>query len=262
MAATGNPNGPYSYAGFDLFSDPATHPADSGQFTGTWTAFNASDQGKVNMLGKYFDALNNLNAGTFGNNAWPYPNDYTQSEWLKTGLTIGVNAIAGPVGADQADKLIETATTGGHYVSHARSFINGVSCSFTAYFKADGRNIVRINCAATGMTTQSVDLNLTTGVATTIAGTATKTVETIAGGWYKLVISFTPDHTATGAVNFKLINGSDEYTGDGMSGVYMWGAQDYVVSIVTGLDIHRDARLRYVNHMGSAMTEYRALLED
>lgn len=66
LAATGNPNGPFSYAGFDLFADPATHPADGGQFTATWHEYEIANPGHMNVIGKYFDPLDNLNAGTFG----------------------------------------------------------------------------------------------------------------------------------------------------------------------------------------------------
>lgn len=77
MAATGNPGGAYSYAGFDLFSDVATRPDPydpmdpnniykGAQYVGTWTAFDLANQDKVNVFGKYFDPINNLNAGTFG----------------------------------------------------------------------------------------------------------------------------------------------------------------------------------------------------
>jgi carboxylesterase type B len=65
LAATGDPEGSYSYAGFDLFvSNP---PADGGSLSLTsLTAHTLSQPYHHNVLGKWFDPLDNLNAGTFG----------------------------------------------------------------------------------------------------------------------------------------------------------------------------------------------------
>lgn len=65
LAATGNPDGAYSYAGFDLFvSNP---PADGGSLSlASLTANTLAQPGHHNVLGKWFDPLDNLNAGTFG----------------------------------------------------------------------------------------------------------------------------------------------------------------------------------------------------
>ena len=70
LAATGDPNGAYSYNGFDLFSDTNTHPdlVIGGSFTATPVAFSVVDQGKANIIGKTTgDPIDNLNAGTFVN---------------------------------------------------------------------------------------------------------------------------------------------------------------------------------------------------
>ena len=65
LAATGDPEGAYSYAGFDLFT--SNPPADGGSLSLTsLTAYTLAQPGHHNVLGKWFDAIDNLNAGTFG----------------------------------------------------------------------------------------------------------------------------------------------------------------------------------------------------
>lgn len=64
MAATGDPGGAYSYDGFDLFS--GNPPADGGSLSlASLTWYSLTQPGHANILGKYFDRLNNLNSGTF-----------------------------------------------------------------------------------------------------------------------------------------------------------------------------------------------------
>lgn len=64
FAATGDPAGAYSYEGFDLFD--GNPPADGGSLSlSSLTPYTLADPGHANILGKYFDPLNNLNAGTF-----------------------------------------------------------------------------------------------------------------------------------------------------------------------------------------------------
>lgn len=65
LAATGNPEGSYSYAGFDLFA--GNRPANGGSLSlASLTPYSLAQPGHHNILGKWFDPINNLNAGTFG----------------------------------------------------------------------------------------------------------------------------------------------------------------------------------------------------
>lgn len=64
LAATSDPSGAYSYNGFDLFD--GNPPADGGSLSlSSLTPYTLVDPGHANVFGKYFDPLNNLNAGTF-----------------------------------------------------------------------------------------------------------------------------------------------------------------------------------------------------
>jgi carboxylesterase type B len=65
LAATGDPEGSYSYAGFTLFA--GNPPANGGSLSlSSLTAYTLSQPGHHNVLGKWFDPVDNLNAGTFG----------------------------------------------------------------------------------------------------------------------------------------------------------------------------------------------------
>ncbi|MGA0542786.1 hypothetical protein, partial [Neotabrizicola sp. VNH66] len=63
LAATGDPGGAYHYAGFEPFA--GNPPADGGSLTVAPQPYSLAQPGHANILGKYFNNLDNLNAGTF-----------------------------------------------------------------------------------------------------------------------------------------------------------------------------------------------------
>lgn len=79
LAATGNPNGSYTYSGFDLFA--GNPPADGGNIASSWTEYTTFLGGWHNNVGKYVDPINNLNAGTFDAEGNPAPNS---QQWARS----------------------------------------------------------------------------------------------------------------------------------------------------------------------------------
>lgn len=70
LAATGDPNGPYTHTGFDLFN--GNPPADGGSLSVTWQQYSLSNPYHWNIVGKAWPVgdpnhavYNNINAGTF-----------------------------------------------------------------------------------------------------------------------------------------------------------------------------------------------------
>lgn len=160
-------------------------------------------------------------------NAWTYSEEIGNAVWTKNRTTVTVNAGAAPDGTTTADKLVEDLTTGSHYLRRARTFANGTPAQFSFFVKAAGRSVIRARCTATGMLTRTVDLNLSTGAVTVVAGTITARAYALASGWYWLTLDFTPNASAAGFFDVFLISGgSDSYTGDGSSGALIWGLQD------------------------------------
>ena len=64
--------------------------------------------------------------------------------------------------------------------------------------------------------------NLSTGTA---SGTGASIVS-VGNGWYLCIGTVTVNTTGSTGINFSINNGStNSYTGDGYSGIYLWGAQ-------------------------------------
>lgn len=152
---------------------------------------------------------------------------FDNAAWSKNGLlAFGsgsvANAIAAPNGSLSADKIVESTANTTHVV--IQDVATAASpYTFSAYMKAAGRNWgVLYNVTAS----RYASFNLSTGtVGFTSAGT-TASITSVGDGWYRCSIT----GAATAATNsFRIYiadaDNSTTYTGDGVSGIYLWGAQ-------------------------------------
>lgn len=134
--------------------------------------------------------------------------------------------ITAPDGTSTADKLVETATTGVHNASRTIT-TTAVPYTWSCYIKAAERTFAFLYHTQTNA---SVSIDLATGATGTASGTVAPTassVTSVGNGWYRVAMTV----TATAAGNFfgvyaaTSLSGSASYTGDGTSGIYVWGAQ-------------------------------------
>jgi hypothetical protein len=129
-----------------------------------------------------------------------------------------------PNGTRTADKLVEdTAASTTHRVFNGSAVTiptTGPSAN-TIYAKAGERTAVRL----TDNDLVGADFDLLTGAVSNIASGATATATSVGGGWWRLSVVRTCA-TANGRVVLYLLSGGTvTYTGDGTSGIYIWGAQ-------------------------------------
>jgi hypothetical protein len=159
-------------------------------------------------------------------NILQYSEDFTNIWWSKIASTISSNATTAPNGTLTADKLIESATNTVHYVTRTNAeFIAGTTYTLSFYAKASERTWLAI--AYNNESNRVAWFNLTTGVVGTVQANITATsIESVGNGWYRCSITSTtastqpyPSACVTNA------NGVISYTGDGTSGIFIWGAQ-------------------------------------
>jgi hypothetical protein len=154
--------------------------------------------------------------------------NFSNSSWnnAASGLTVISNAITAPDGTMTADKLQETATSS----IHRRGFLVSSSNDkiFSFFAKAGERTKVR-TWSFVGSNTYAVTFDLSNG--TIVSGSDTGKegkIEYYGNGWYRCS-SKTFDGQAYVVVGPMIdgVNGNNtvNYTGDGSSGVYVWGAQ-------------------------------------
>ena len=102
---------------------------------------------------------------------------------------------------------------------------SGTPYTFSGYFKAGERTFVTLVLGAGFTANQAVfDLSAGTssGVTQCVAG-----VVSVGNGWYRCSITAAATSTTTTTANMFLYQTSSvgSYTGDGTSGLYVWGAQ-------------------------------------
>lgn len=154
-----------------------------------------------------------------------YSEDFSNAIYLQIGATITTNTNVSPDGNTTADRLTEDTSTGFHTIDILNPPVVAGSYTVSVFVKANGRTKFQILgfYALTG----NVDFDLTLGTATTTAPALNGKIENYGNGWYRCQATFT-DLTGAGAqILFNILNnaGSNSYTGDGTSGLILWGAQ-------------------------------------
>ena len=176
----------------------------------------------------YIDSAGNLITGP--SNLLRYSEEFNQATvWTLIAATISADATTAPDGTLTADKLIESSDVSASPHSIKQFFTTqSLRYTFSVYAKAAGRNYVLLYHAQT-VTGQLFDL--TTGLPVTTGGVGAPVAVSsslVGDGWVRCSITV----NCTEASNdFRLLpatspgNTTWSYIGNGVSGIYLWGAQ-------------------------------------
>ena len=122
-----------------------------------------------------------------------------------------------------AFKLVEDTSTGSKWVYTSPTVTSGQSYTYSVIAKKGGRDFLLLNAYSNGNNRNWFDLN--TGTLGTSESGVSK-IESIGNGWYRCSVTIT---TVLGTQFFiispSISDNSSSYTGDGTSGVYIFGAQ-------------------------------------
>lgn len=158
---------------------------------------------------------------------------FDSSGWTKTRAFVIPNTAANPIsGTVDADKLVEnTVASNSHFIWRSPTLESGLSYTFSVYAKADERNIIYLRCPTTAVvgSTKTAWFTLS-GVAGTVSNASsdvTATMQNVGDGWYRCSMTFATVGAGNAQMSIGLTPtaGVINYTGDGASGVYLWGAQ-------------------------------------
>lgn len=145
--------------------------------------------------------------------------------------TVSSIATTNPYGVSGTYKIIEDTANAEHLI-YFTSVLTAAGYSNSIYVKADTRSKVRVGLATSGFAYgASVIADLSAGTLSAITQYgghtgATASIEARANGWYRVVINITGTAN-TFVSSLTLVTGTSTtlYTGDGTSGIYIWGAQ-------------------------------------
>ena len=147
---------------------------------------------------------------------------FDNAAWNKNNASIVTGAQANPVnGAFNAQKLMENTTAGTHYALQAVSVL-AAPYALSVYAKAGERSFASL--AFDGL---NAWFNLSTGALGTVEAGLTASIVSVGSGWYRCSVFRTVAVAGSKScvVYPASANGVVSYTGDGNSGIYIYGAQ-------------------------------------
>ena len=183
-------------------------------------------------------------------NLLTYTEQRNNAIWLKGSVTITADSTTDPIGTTTADTIVENTTPAAYHFTNQQGITKSatsVTYTYSVYAKDAGRtgfglSIFNINGTGGGAV---VAYNLSTGATITAAGvyssyvgnSVSSTIKYVGNGWYRISLTTTTDASATniGVQNYlySIPAATTVYTGDGVSGVYVWGAQMELGSAAT-----------------------------
>jgi len=191
----------------------------------TFNATKILDSRKpITVCELYLDACR-YEYGNSYTNLLTYSEQFDHANWTKTRLgTTIANAALAPDGNLTADKIIEDATASNtHFITQAATIALGAT-GLSVYVKASERTEFRLEVynATDGSIYSDFDLSdesITNGTG------STGKIEELFDGWYRCSITCTTTAANSSAYLYLMSSAATSYSGDGASGLYLWGMQ-------------------------------------
>jgi hypothetical protein len=169
--------------------------------------------------------------------------EFDNAAWTKSRATVTADNTTAPNGLTTADKLVEdTSISLTHLTRQDLTLTANIVYTVSIYAKAAERTRLRVDLSDASTSADTVfglfDLVSGTVVSSAANGNASLTsasIQNAGDGWYRCSVTGKINTTDTdGRVLLYIDNGSTiSYTGDGTSGLFIWGAQLEVGSTAT-----------------------------
>jgi hypothetical protein len=149
--------------------------------------------------------------------------------WTQSSISTSSNQAIAPNGTFTADKIIENTATTSHKVYQSVSTTSGQPYTWSVFLKADTRSKARLNIFGA-----YAEFDITNASVITTSGVTSQSIERYPNGWVRCSITETANSSSTLTYVYLLNDaGSVSYTGDGASGLFVWGGQMELGSTMT-----------------------------
>lgn len=158
-------------------------------------------------------------------NLLTYSEQFDNVIWFKTRSTVTANAMTSPDGTLSGDKLVEDTSNNSHFLYQTAVVSNGAQYTSTIYAKAGERGYLSLFVQGTTAAANTF-FNLLNGTVVSTSSNATSSITSAGNGWYRCSVTTTTNSISM--VNYWGISADGvnaSYTGNGTSGIYIWGAQ-------------------------------------
>jgi len=152
---------------------------------------------------------------------------FSDASWVKSRSTYTSDAIKSPSCLINMGYLTEdTTATNTHYMRTFLTLTDGVDYTLSVFAKAKERNIICLGDNAAAQSNTGVWFDLTNGVVLTQRSGYVGSIKDFGNGIYRCSVIYSAAAARQYAdIAISLSDGVNVYTGDGTSGVYIWGAQ-------------------------------------
>jgi hypothetical protein len=166
-----------------------------------------------------------------------YSEQINQSAWTKTRTTIIANAAAAPDGTFTAEKVIPSTDLNTHATLQTVTPLGSTTYTYSIYLKAAeySKVIIYIGIFASQVAANSVSVDLSAGTVTA-TDLSRSGIVSVGNGWFRVwttITTIAAPTTINASINSTDNSGASTSAGDGVSGIYAWGAQMEVGSTPT-----------------------------
>lgn len=229
---------------------PIDEPYEDFDFARTSTATRINSNGLVSNVATGVPRISYDSNGDNGHilleptstNLVTYSEDFTESYWTTTSLDVETSLVIAPDGSSYANKLVPDDGTGG-FRGLSRIF-NSLSGLHTVSFFAkkgeyDYLMLRTRNSPNTGVMFNLDDGTFTINLDTDMLVDNSIFMTALPNDWYRCELTLDPSEaTNVGQLNLGWnvgITGNEQnsFSGDGISGVYLWGVQFEALSYAT-----------------------------
>ena len=163
--------------------------------------------------------------------------------WARTNVLVSGGAIASPDGLASGTLIVATSGSNTHWIERnaATTVTSGTAVTTSCFFKAHGTNtFAQLVIGNIGFSPASpfANFNLTGSGSVTAGNYTSAFIQNYGNGWYRCGFTTTAAGNGTAGINICPILASGTgrattFTGDGVNGVYAWGAQVETGSVAT-----------------------------
>ncbi len=150
--------------------------------------------------------------------------EFDTASWTLGQTSVSANVIESPTGNLTADKLIENTNSSTHLIQQIIAHTSGTIYTTSCFVKAAERTFISLTFGSGFTGTQANSFfDLSNGTTPTPGAT----IVSLGNGWFRCSFTITATASASSAVQFRLATSTSvaNYTGDGTSGIFLWGAQ-------------------------------------